>query len=243
MLLKPAKINGARLDLHMTRRFNSPVVSSSSHRLCGSLPVNATTPAIRRVTHMHRCVINALSLASCCDTDDFRRSIVSLLERLRRARPAIIVANNDVVCVSTIAGKVSSVPAIAPRVQATVCGRFRRRNLSPVLTRLGRASPVRCGRMSQGGCGHMVRTIRVYHVANGPCSSFHAGAQGRQPFHVVRVKLAHSHRRLCSHVGHHMSRVVTSNVLRRTHHICPFHGLGSLGAINCGRLFGCLSNR
>lgn len=243
MLVNPAKMNGARLDLQLTRRFRAYVISTSSERLCTSLGVNATTPAPRRLRQMRRRFINALGLASCCDTTRCRTRIVGLLRSLFAGRGAMLLAKNSVVCMSTIYGKVSSVPAMSTSAHRLVLRGCRARNLRELYARLGLLSPRCCGVMSLGGPGHMIRTLRVYCVAKGTCASFHARRGGRHPFHVVGVKLAHGQRRLCRHVGYQISRVIRRNLIRRTHVICPRGDLGSLGAMNCGRVFGCLSNR
>lgn len=236
-------MKGARLDLSVTRGCRASVVSSSSHRLCGSLGVNATTPAPSRLGQMPRCFMNALRLASCCDTTRFRTRMLGGLRRLFEARPMIIVAKNSVVCISTIYGKVSSVPAISGRAHRLVLHHCRDRNLRRLYTRLQMLSPRCCHVMSLGGPGQIVRTLRVYCVAKGACASFHAHGAGRHPFRVVGVNLAHSHRRLCRHVGRHISRVVGRKLLRRIGDMCTCGRLGSLGAMNCGRVFGCLGKR
>lgn len=119
MILNPANMNGARLYLSLTRRLSVPVVGTSSHRVFTRLPVKATTPATRRRRQIGRCFMNGRRVRSCCDTTRCRTSIVGLLRRrVFGGRSITLLANNDVVCVSTMYGNVSSVPAIQSSVHA-----------------------------------------------------------------------------------------------------------------------------
>lgn len=243
ILVKPANMKGARLDLQLTRGFRARVISTSSERLCTRLGVKATAPAPRRLRHIPRRLMKALRLASCCDTTRCRARTVRVLRGLFVRRRIIILANNSVVCISTVYGNVSSVPAMSTRAHRLVLRGCRRRKLRRLYTRLQLLSPRCCHVISLGGPGQIVRTLRVYCVAKHACASFHARRGGGHPFRVVGINLAHSQRRLCSHVGHQMSRVVRRKLLRRMHSMLPCQRLGSLGAMNCGRLFGCLSKR
>ena len=237
VILGPTGVGKTELSLQIAEFLGSPIISSDSRQLYKDLPIGTAAPTAEQLARVKHYMVGTLSLSDYYSASQFEEEVLSLLNTLYQALPAVVMSGGSMMYIDAVCQGIDDIPPVNPEIRHAIYKQFEKEGLDSLLAELKEKDPIHYEEVDRKNHKRVIHALEICRTTGRPYSSFRTHTQKERPFRIIKIGLNRQREKLYDRINQRVDQMMSEGLLEEARRVYPFRQLNSLNTVGYKELF------
>lgn len=237
VILGPTGVGKTELSLQIAEFLGSPIISSDSRQLYKDLPIGTAAPTAEQLARVKHYMVGTLSLSDYYSASQFEEEVLSLLNTLYQALPAVVMSGGSMMYIDAVCQGIDDIPPVNPEIRHAIYKQFEKEGLDSLLAELKEKDPIHYEEVDRKNHKRVIHALEICRTTGRPYSSFRTHTPKERPFRIIKIGLNRQREELYNRINQRVDQMMSEGLLEEARRVYPFRQLNSLNTVGYKELF------
>lgn len=237
VILGPTGVGKTELSLQIAELLGSPIISSDSRQLYKDLPIGTAAPTAEQLARVKHYMVGTLSLSDYYSASQFEEEVLSLLNTLYQALPAVVMSGGSMMYIDAVCQGIDDIPPVNPEIRHAIYKQFEKEGLDSLLAELKEKDPIHYEEVDRKNHKRVIHALEICRTTGRPYSSFRTHTPKERPFRIIKIGLNRQREELYNRINQRVDQMMSEGLLEEARRVYPFRQLNSLNTVGYKELF------
>lgn len=237
VILGPTGVGKTELSLQIAELLGSPIISSDSRQLYKDLPIGTAAPTAEQLARVKHYMVGTLSLSDYYSASQFEEEVLSLLNTLYQALPAVVMSGGSMMYIDAVCQGIDDIPPVNPEIRHAIYKQFEKEGLDSLLAELKEKDPIHYEEVDRKNHKRVIHALEICRTTGRPYSSFRTHTPKERPFRIIKIGLNRQREKLYDRINQRVDQMMSEGLLEEARRVYPFRQLNSLNTVGYKELF------